>query len=199
MLSLLRHFMPEAAKTAKWPENRVFGLAAPPHSIFRPFSAVMIIIERIGLWRDGVNGAPTWQRAAICAHGEGGASTHGTREGRPRRTRSRRNACGLCRCWRRLRGTDRNGTPKACPPWRGLVGRKMIKNRFIGKVPVRKPPEKTRVLVCPARSSARMGPPELVGAELRAGKGCCRFRHRLSPGLFGTALNGKSKATTVRG
>ena len=128
MLSLLRHFMPEAAKTAKWPENRVFGLAAPPHSIFRPFSAVMIIIERIGLWRDGVNGAPTWQRAAICAHGEGGASTQGTREGRPRRTRSRRNACGLCRCWRRLRGTDRNGTPKACPPWRGLVGQKMIKN-----------------------------------------------------------------------
>ena len=126
------HYCDISCRRPRKPQNGLkiasSGSQRPPHSIFRPFSAVMIIIERIGLWRDGVNGAPTWQRAAICAHGEGGASTQGTREGRPRRTRSRRNACGLCRCWRRLRGTDRNGTPKACPPWRGLVGQKMIKN-----------------------------------------------------------------------
>ena len=47
--------------------------------------------------------------------------------------------------------------------------------RFIGKVHVRKPQEKPRVSVCPARSSARMGPLELVGAEVRAGKSGCRF------------------------
>ena len=70
---------------------------------------------------------------------------------------------------------------------------------LIGKVPVHKPPEKPRFSVCPARGSARMGQPELVGAELRAGKGGCRFRSRLVPGHLGTALNGKSKATTVRG
>ena len=76
---------------------------------------------------------------------------------------------------------------------------KSMKNGIIGKVPVRKPPEKPRFPACLARGSARMGPPEPVGAELRAGKGCCRFGHQLSPGPFGTALNGISKATKMQG
>jgi hypothetical protein len=61
---------------------------------------------------------------------------------------------------------------------------KLPKNGFIGKVPVRNPPEKPYFSVCPARSSARMSQSELVGAGLRAGTTTWRFSKSEGFGFF---------------
>ena len=69
-------------------------------------------------------------------------------------------------------------------PENGIFSRKTGNFRFIGKVPVRNPPEKPYFSVCPARSSARMSQPELVGAGLRAGTTTWRFSKSEGFGFF---------------
>ena len=61
---------------------------------------------------------------------------------------------------------------------------------IIRKVPVRTPQEKAPVSVCPARSSASMGPPALAGAELRTEKAPFRFGVVLS-GTFWNRFEGQ--------
>ena len=67
---------------------------------------------------------------------------------------------------------------------------------FNRQVPVRTPQEKAHVLVCLARSSGRMGPPALVGAELRAEKApAVLLWFGATP--FRIALNGRSRAAIM--